>query len=69
VGLINVCDSVYDITDIPEIAWGDSVILLGRHAPQNITAEELAAWALTTPYEILTLLGRLNPRFIEGADL
>lgn len=68
VGLISMNASAYDVTDIPDAAVGDNVVILGRHSTAQIGAGELAAWAGTTPYEILTLLGRLNPRYIEGSD-
>lgn len=68
VGLVSMSASVYDVTDIPDVAAGDNVVILGRHSIEQINACDLAAWAATTPYEILTLLGRLNPRCIEGSD-
>ena len=33
---------------------GDEVVLLGKHGENEITVEELAFWAQTIPYEILT---------------
>lgn len=68
VGLISMNSSTYDVTDIPDVAVGDNVVVLGRHSTAQIRPGDLAAWAATTPYEILTLMGRLNPRFIEGSD-
>lgn len=68
VGLISMDSSTYDVTDIEGVAVGDNVVILGRHGSVSIKAGDLAAWAGTTPYEIVTLLGRLNPRFIEGSD-
>lgn len=42
-----------------DIGWdsgynGDEVLLIGQEGDQNITVEELAEWADTIPYEILT---------------
>ncbi len=45
---------------------GDEVILLGESEGQAITAEDLAAWAGTIPYEILTNINTRVPRvYIE----
>lgn len=68
IGLISMNASTYDVTGIPEAALGDNVVILGRHSTGTIKAGDMAAWAATTPYEILNLLGRLNPRYIEGSD-
>ena len=41
---------------------GDEVILLGESGDQAITCEQLAAWAGTIPYEILTNINTRVPR-------
>lgn len=41
---------------------GDEVILLGRHGDSQITVEDLAGWAGTIPYEILTNINTRVPR-------
>lgn len=41
---------------------GDEVILLGRDGKNTITCEELAEWAGTVPYEILTNINTRVPR-------
>jgi alanine racemase len=41
---------------------GDEVVLMGEAAGQSITAEDLAAWAGTIPYEILTNINTRVPR-------
>ncbi len=48
----NVCMDMcmLDITDIPDVKEGDSVIVFGEELPVT----ELAKWAGTIPYEILT---------------
>jgi alanine racemase len=44
-------------------AWnGDEVILLGESGGERITAEDLAEWAGTIPYEILTNINTRVPR-------
>ncbi|MDR2946074.1 MAG: alanine racemase [Candidatus Adiutrix sp.] len=68
VGLVSMNASTYDVTDIPDVAVGDNAVLLGRHGTQTIHVRDLCAWSGATPYEIVTLLGTLNPRYIEGYD-
>ncbi|MDR1840706.1 MAG: alanine racemase [Holophagales bacterium] len=41
---------------------GDEVILLGASADQRITVEDMAIWANTAPYEILTSINGRVPR-------
>ncbi len=41
---------------------GDEVILVGEADGQEVTAEDLAEWAGTIPYEILTNIGARVPR-------
>jgi alanine racemase len=41
---------------------GDAVVLLGEDGAAAITCEDLAAWAGTIPYEILTNINTRVPR-------
>jgi len=41
---------------------GDEVVLIGEQGEQRVTVEELADWAGTIPYEILTAIGERVPR-------
>jgi alanine racemase len=50
---------VVDVTGIKGVKSGDIVTLIGKDGKEQISAEELAAHAQTTAYELLT---RLNPR-------
>lgn len=45
---------------------GEEVVLMGSQGRETITPDELARKAGTIPYEILCLLGRLNPRKYLG---
>jgi alanine racemase len=45
----------------------DEVILIGEMGDQRITAEDLAAWANTIPYEILTNINTRVPRVYKGS--
>jgi len=50
-----------DVTAAPAVRPGDRVHLLGGPDPGRITAEDLAAWWGTIPYEVFCCLG-MNPR-------
>jgi Alr-MurF fusion protein len=50
VGTICMDMFMIDVTSIPDLAEGDEVIIFGQQLP----VEQLAAWAGTIPYEILT---------------
>jgi alanine racemase len=58
VGRISMDMMVVDVTGILGVAMGDEVVLIGKQGAQRIKAEELALFAATTQYEIVT---RLNP--------
>ncbi len=47
---------------------GDEVILLGEADGERITAEDLAEWAGTIPYEILTNINTRVPRLYKIGD-
>jgi alanine racemase len=51
-----------DVTDIPGVAPGDEVVLLGEQNGERISADEVARWADTIPYEIFTSIGARVPR-------
>ncbi len=46
-----------DITDLPEAGAGARVTLIGADGSETITVADMAAWADTMPYEILTGIG------------
>lgn len=52
---MNLC--MADVTHIPDVAAGDRAVLLGRQGEETISAELLAEWLGTIPYEVLTLPG------------
>jgi alanine racemase len=54
--------TMVDVTDIANVQLGDEVVLLGSQADAEITADEMAAWADTISYEILTSIGSRVPR-------
>jgi alanine racemase len=54
--------TMIDVTDIRNVKQGDEVVLLGRQAHAEISADEIAAWADTISYEILTSISARVPR-------
>jgi alanine racemase len=57
---MNMC--MVDVTDIPGAALEDEVVLLGRQGDERITAEQVAAWAGTISYEIVSRIHPSLPR-------
>ena len=53
-----------DVTEIPDAAAGDEVVLLGSQGSQAISAHEVAAWAGTVSYDVLVGLNRRLERRI-----
>ena len=53
IGRICMDQMMADVTDVPDCRPGDRVVLMGRMGGECITAEDVARWADTIPYEIL----------------
>jgi len=62
VGRVSMNLTLLDLTGIPEAEEGDEVVALGSQGDEVIRAEELAGLTGTIGYELLCLLGGLNPR-------
>jgi alanine racemase len=56
-GRISMDQTVLDVTDIPGVAPGDEVVLLGRQGEAEITAFDHAAATGTIPWEVFTRIG------------
>ena len=68
----NVCMdlTMLDVTDIPDVAIGTTVTLLGSDSGATISANELAAWAETIPYEIICRVSPRVPRvYVKGGKV
>jgi alanine racemase len=57
VGRISMDQSVIDVTDIPDVAAGEEVVILGSQGDESITAFDHAKAAGTIPWEIFTRIG------------
>ena len=67
VGRVTMDLTMVDITAIDGVQPGDEVVLLGTQDGETISAEEMAGWADTISYEILTSISRGVPRhYIEA---
>jgi alanine racemase len=61
-GRISMDQTVVDVTEIPGVAPGDEVVLLGRQGAEDITAFDHAAATGTIPWEVFTRIGARVPR-------
>ncbi|MGH9469804.1 MAG: alanine racemase C-terminal domain-containing protein, partial [Terriglobia bacterium] len=67
VGNVSMDLTLVDVTDVPGVAVGDEVTLIGRAGGASITAMEVAKELGTIPYEVLCAIGKRVPRIeVEG---
>lgn len=62
VGRVCMDQTMIDVTDIPEAAAGDEVVLIGRQGNAEISAEEVGARLGTNNYETVTTISARVPR-------
>lgn len=65
VGRVCMDQIMADVTDVPGVAMGDEVVLLGQQGEARITPDEMAAWCETIPYEIMLSIASRVRRVIE----
>lgn len=58
--------TLLDVGEVPDVAIGDEVVILGRQGNLEITAEEIAATLDTINYEIVTSIAARVPRIYVG---
>ncbi len=68
VGRVSMDLTTIDVTDIPDAALGDEVILLGRQGIHEITAEELARKLDTISYEVFCGVSARVPRVYRNSE-
>ena len=67
IGRICMDQMMADVTEIPGVAPGDEVVLMGESDGAVITAEDIAAWAGTISYEVLlAATGRVPRVWLHG---
>jgi len=62
---MNMC--MVDVTDIPGVELEDEVVLLGAQGDERISAEQLAGWAGTISYEVVSRIHPGLPRVVLHA--
>jgi len=69
VGLISMDIAIADVTDVPDAAVGDAVVLLGKAAGgTSIATAEYGAWAGLSEYEVTCGMSKRVPRtYVEAA--
>ncbi len=61
---------VVEVSGIDGVALGDEVVLIGRQGDEEVSAEEVAGWAETINYEVVThLLPRVPRVFFRGGKI
>lgn len=68
VGRICMDLTMVDVTACPDVRPGTDAVLLGAQEGGRITADDLAAWVGTIPYEILCAVGPRVPRIYLPAS-
>lgn len=61
--------TMVDVTDIPDAGLEDEAVLLGRQDDERISAEQLAGWCGTIPYEVVTRVNPALPRIVVNPGL
>ncbi len=69
VGRVTMDVTMIDVTDVPDVAVGDEVVLFGKQGAAEIPLEELAAWQETVNYEVTCVIGRRVARlYLRGGN-
>ncbi len=66
-GRVTMDQTVVDVTDLPAVACGDEVVLIGRQGAGEITVTEFSRWADTIPWETLCSISKRVPRVYKTA--
>lgn len=67
VGNVSMDLTTLDVSEVEGVSVGDEVVILGEQGDEVIHAEELAGWAGTIGYEVLTNISRRVPRvYVDG---
>jgi alanine racemase len=62
VGRVSMDLTMIDVTEVANAEIGDEVVLWGKQGDAEIRVDEVATWAETISYELLTTVGRRIPR-------
>ncbi len=67
-GRITMDQMLVDVSQLPSIKTGDEAILIGHQHNQCITANQVAQWAGTIPWETLAAISHRVPRLYRGTQ-
>lgn len=67
-GHITMDQTLVDVSRVEGVVSGDEVVLIGRQGDDEITANALAAWCGTIPWEVLTAITHRVPRIYRGGQ-
>jgi len=67
-GHITMDQMLVDVSRVQNIKTGDEAVLIGRQGKLEITANKLAQWAGTIPWETLTAIAHRVPRVYRGGQ-
>ncbi len=67
-GRVTMDQIVVDVTHLSEAAAGDEVVLYGRQGDTQISTAEVASWAHTIPWEILTSITKRVERILKPSE-
>jgi alanine racemase len=69
VGRVSMDLTTVDVSDVPEAALGDEVVVIGRSGKECVGADQVAAWASSITWEVLCGIGARVPRlYLRGTD-
>jgi len=66
VGRVTMDLTMIDLTDVPDIAVGDEVVLFGEQDGATLPVEHVAAWSETLPYEVMCTIGKRVARLYRS---
>lgn len=67
-GRITMDQMIVDVSHLDGVKSGDEVVLIGKQGSREITANQLAQWCRTIPWEILTAITARVPRIYRGSQ-
>jgi alanine racemase len=65
-GRVTMDQTIVDVSAAPAAQPGGEAVLIGQQGGQQITANELATWCGTIPWEVLTNITYRVPRIYRG---
>lgn len=69
VGRVCMDMTMVDVTGLTNLNVGEEAVLIGKQGKEFISAEEVARWIGTIPYEVLCGIGKRVPRIYRNAGV